>query len=91
MQCYPSPVKGSDILLKFQVLDYYNMKNPFLSEAMNWVAKEPSFTAFLQFLSVSVGGILALVNYTEEEKKAYGQAAMPVLFSIASWKWILFP
>lgn len=30
----------------------------------------PSFTAFLQFLSVSVGGILALVNYTKEGKKA---------------------
>lgn len=51
---------------------------------MNGVAKKPSFTAFLQFFSVSVGGILALVNYTEEEKrKAFGQAAVPVSFSIA--------
>ena len=49
------------------------MKSLFISEATNRVAEKPSFTAFLQCLPVSVGGILVLVNFTEGEKKPLGR------------------
>lgn len=45
------------------------MKSLFISETITRVAEKPSFTAFLQCLPVSVGGILALVNFTEGGKK----------------------
>lgn len=63
----PKPCCGLGYIIKNSGLLQY--ESLFLSEAMNWVAKKPSFTAFLQFPSVSVGGILALTNYIKEGKK----------------------
>lgn len=45
------------------------MKSLFISEATHSVAEKPSFTAILQCLPVSVGGILALVTTKGKEKK----------------------
>lgn len=47
------------------------MKSLFISETITRVAEKPSFTAFLQCLPVSVGGILALVNFTEGKKSLW--------------------
>lgn len=59
------------------------MKNLFVFEEIYRVAERFSFMPFLQCLSVSVGGILILLNFTSRGKKGFGQADMPVSLSIA--------